>query len=66
MLGERVLGIFGRYVLWSVNRPNEGPAGMELGSVKTKVMTANAAIVASNMAILRGCNGRIGRPKKVC
>jgi hypothetical protein len=48
------LGSLGREILWSVNLLNEGPDGIEFGSVKTSVKTANIAIVPSRAAIRRG------------
>ena len=63
MLGENVLGSFGRDILWSVNFPNEGPAGIEFGSVKTNVMSANIEIMPSSSAIRRGGTAGTGRPK---
>ena len=64
MLGEvSCLGSFGRDILWSVNLLSEGPEGIELGRVKTRVMTANTAIVASRTAIRFGAMAGTGRPK---
>jgi hypothetical protein len=66
MLGEdNCFGSFGRDILWSVNLPSEGPDGIELGRVKTSVMTAKMEIVPSRTAILRGCIAGTGRPNKV-
>ena len=66
MLGEdNCFGSFGRDILWSVNLPSEGPAGIELGRVKTSVITAKMEIVASRTAILRGDIAGTGRPNKV-
>lgn len=66
MLGEGIfLGSFGREILWSVNLLNEGPDGIELGSVKTRVTMAKMAIEPSRQAIRRGETGGIGRPNRL-
>ena len=62
MLGDSFLGIFGIDILWSVNLPSDGPAGIEFGSVNTRVITANTAIVPRRTAIRRGGRGRTGLP----
>ena len=48
-----------------MNLLNEGPDGIELGSVKTSVMTAKTAIVPSRTAIRRGGMAGTGLPRKV-
>lgn len=48
-----------------MNLLNDGPAVIELGSVKTNVKMANRAMELSNTASFRGCMGLIGRPKRV-
>jgi len=63
ILGESVFGSLGRDILWSVNLPREGPAGIEFGSVKTSVKIANTAIVPSRMAIRLGGIGGSGLPR---
>lgn len=63
MLGEKVLGSLGMDILWSVNLPREGPAGIEFGSVNTSVKTAKRAIVPSRIAIRRGGMAGTGLPK---
>ena len=65
MLGDSFLGIFGIEILWSVNLPSDGPAGIEFGSVNTRVITANTAIVPKRTAIRRGGRGRTGLPINV-
>lgn len=65
MLGENVFGSLGTGILWSVNLPNEGPEGIEFGSVNTNVMTANMAIVPSRTAMRRGAMAGMGLPNTV-
>jgi len=66
MLGEGMfLGSLGREILRSVNLLNEGPDGIELGSVKTRVTMAKMAIDPSRQAMRRGEVGGIGRPKRL-
>jgi hypothetical protein len=66
MLGEGIfLGSFGREILWSVNLLNEGPDGIELGSVKTRVTMAKMAIEPSRQAIRRGETDGTGRPNRL-
>lgn len=65
MLGESVFGSLGRDILWSVNLLRDGPTGIEFGSVKTSVMTANTAIVPRRTAIRRGGIGGSGLPSRL-
>ena len=65
MLGENVFGSLGTDILWSVNLPNEGPAGIEFGNVNTNVMTASMPIVPSKIAIRRGAMAGTGLPKRL-
>lgn len=62
MLGESVFGSLGIGILWSVNLPSDGPAGIEFGSVKTSVEMANTAIVLRRTAIRLGGIGGSGLP----
>ncbi len=63
MLGENVFGSLGRDILWSANLLRDGPTGMEFGSVKTSVMTANTAIVPRRTAVRFGGIGGSGLPR---
>ncbi len=65
MLGERVFGSLGNDILWSVNLPSDGPAGIEFGNVKTSVNMANTAIVLRRTAVRFGVIGGSGLPMKV-
>jgi hypothetical protein len=51
-------------ILWSVNLLKDGPGDIELGRVKTNVITAKIAIVPSKAAIRRGDIGGMGRPNR--
>jgi hypothetical protein len=62
ILGENVFESLGIAILWSVNLPSDGPAGIEFGSVNTSVKTANSAIVASRIAMRRGGIAGTGLP----
>lgn len=48
-----------------MNLLNEGPDGIEFGSVKTSVMTAKTAIVPSRTAIRRGGIAGMGLPNRL-
>ncbi len=49
----------------SVNFDNEGPDGIELGKVKTRVMTANMATQPRSWATRRGGIRGMGLPNNV-
>lgn len=50
-------------ILTSVNLPNDGPVCIAFGRVKTRVKTANTAIVPSRIAIRGGDVCGTGLPK---